>query len=213
MTPEELLNAIEGAASLREFVEANLLSRTPWIFQGNVTLFHNWRQAAARAAGINDDDIYLVGSAATGYSLSPLKLGKVFRHAKPGERYPSDLDIAIVNPGLFVTAWNILLRFDRVGSLRKLIRETQNFSLEELHTDIQQMRWNVYWGAISDQHVVSNTNVARVLRSLFSATTRTQPFIGHGPKARIYRRREDLVGYHEQSLQQTKEALYKRRRA
>jgi len=211
MAPDELLNAIASAPSLREFVEANLLSRVPWIFQGDEALFDKWRKAVAREATMNAQDVYLVGSAATGYSLSPLKPGRDFRHAVSGATYrPSDLDIAIVDSSFFEKAWNTILSFDRAGGLGRFLRNEHKYPWAEVGSEIEQMRKNVYWGSISYVHASSGTSIARVLRSLFAATTRSKPFIGHVAKARIYRRREDLLSYHEQSLQSVKEILGRR---
>lgn len=164
----------------------------------------------ARAAGVNANAIYLVGSAATGYSLSPTHPGRAFRPVTSASVRPSDIDIAIVDSKLFELAWNTVIKFDRRGGLSRLIRETYGYDPERINSDLSEMRRNVYWGAISHAYAVSGTQFAQVLLLLFAATTRSKPFVGHPPKARIYRRREDLVSYHEQSLQVTKENLIRR---
>jgi hypothetical protein len=211
MAPDELLGAIESARSLRDFVEASLLKRVPWIFQGNEALFISWRQTIAREASVNGDEVYLVGSAATGYSLSPDKPGRDFRPTGSTLMRPSDIDIAVVDSRLFESGWNTVLRFDGGGRLSRLIREAYQYEWDRVSSDIQEMRRNVYWGSISHVYAFSGTQFARVLRLLFAATTRSKPFVGHPPKARIYRRREDLVNYHEQSLRSTKQALIRLR--
>lgn len=114
MSPHDLFEAIASSPSHRAFVEENLLARVPWIFQGDATLFNAWRAAAAREVHIARENVFLVGSAATGFSLSPSKPGKDFRRAVSGASYrPSDLDIAIVDSTFFQEAWNTIVRFDR----------------------------------------------------------------------------------------------------
>ena len=210
MSPHDLFEAIASSPSHRAFVEENLLARVPWIFQGDATLFNAWRAAVAREVHIAPENVFLVGSAATGFSLSPSKPGKDFRRAVSGASYrPSDLDIAIVDSAFFQEAWNTIVRFDRGGALGRFLREAYGYKGYETSDDIKQMRQNVYWGAISHVHATSGTAIAQIFRSLFAATTRIRPFFGHAPKARVYRRREDLISYHEQSLQLVKEVLLK----
>lgn len=211
MESDDLLKAITDSSSLRDFVEAKVFSVVPWIFQGDATLFGAWRAALAKEVGITPDSVYLVGSAATGYSLNPTKPGDDFRRALTGvTNRPSDLDIAIVAPNFFERAWNSIIRFDKGGALGRFLREQYGYKGFETGDDIRQMRQNVYWGAISHVHATSGTDIARTFRNVFAATTRVRPFFGHPPKARIYRRREDLLNYHEQGLQMVKETLIKR---
>src|ERR1051326_819228 len=211
MEPDDLIKAITASSSVRDFVEANILSGIPWIFQGDTALFTAWRTAVAKEVGVAPDAIYLVGSAATGYSLNPTKPGENFRKALSGASpRPSDLDIAIVAPNFFEQAWNSIIRFDRGGALGRFLREQYGYKGFETGDDIRQMRQNVYWGAISYVHATSGADIARTFRYVFAATTRIRPLFGHQPKARIYRRREDLLSYHEQGVQLVKERLTKR---
>src|SRR5262249_14393666 len=161
--PDEVLSSIESVGSLREFVEANLLSRVPWIFNNDAQLFARWRRAVGRAAGVRANDVYLVGSGATGYSLSPTKPGSEFRQSGSASARPSDIDIAIVNFELFELAWNTIVRFDRGGRLNRLIRETYGYDHERVSKDLTEMRRNVYWGAISHAYAVSGTEFAQVV--------------------------------------------------
>src|SRR6266487_4096100 len=101
MTPADLLSSINSATSLRQFVEEHLLTRIPWIFHNDALLYSSWRSAVARGAGVNANAVYLVGSAATGYSLSPTQPGREFRPLNSTSGRPSDIDIAIVDSQLF----------------------------------------------------------------------------------------------------------------
>ena len=206
MNPAALLTIIEAATSNRDFVEKTLFSDTPWIFRGDASRYSEWRTTTARASGLTPDGIYLVGSAATGYSLSPFKPGREFRPIDPGVTHKSDIDIAVVNDELFVNSWNSILRYDRARRLSGALSGAWSHK-QPILQQIDRMRLNIYWGTISHAHTTQGSAESRVLRTLFSATTREDPFQGYDIKARIYRRREDLLSYHEQSLQQLKVKL------
>jgi hypothetical protein len=86
-----------------EFVDREILDRRPWIFASDET-FTEWRDGLARELNIPPDGISIVGSAATGFSLSPLKAGRPFRVQPDVAGMRSDVDIALVAPDLFTQA-------------------------------------------------------------------------------------------------------------
>lgn len=187
MTPAQLLEEIHAAPTLGAFLDARLFVALPWIFGDEAASFDAWRAAAAKTAGLSPESFVMVGSAAVGYSLSPRKPGRPFRPARGDER-PSDIDIAIVAPELFTTAWDMLVYSDRRRTLRRPWE------------DREKLRRDVYWGTISDFNVLPGTDAARMLRLIGAATSRQPRLLGHPPRIRIYRRREDLREYHENSL-------------
>src|SRR6266403_2948499 len=139
MEPDDLLKAITNSSSLRDVVEVNILSGVPWIFQGDTVLFTAWRTAVAKEVGVAPEGIYLVGSAATGYSLNPTKAGENFRQSPSGASHqPSDLDIAIVAPNFFEQAWNSIIRFDRGGALGRFLREQYGYNERRFPTYIHE---------------------------------------------------------------------------
>jgi len=69
------------------------------------------------------------------------------------------------------------------------------------------MRTDVYWGHITSATVPIGTPPSRQIRGVLAATTGQRPFRGHTAKARVYRRRVDLVGYHVQSLRALRREL------
>ena len=70
-TAVELRHAIEAAATISGVVETEILERIPWVFQGDADAFVDWRKSVAREISLRPNSVYLVGSAAVGYSLSP----------------------------------------------------------------------------------------------------------------------------------------------
>jgi hypothetical protein len=199
LEPNDLLTLLRAAPSLREFIQTKLLGAVPWIFKGDVEAFQDWRRAIAREAAVQEGALFVVGSAAVGFSLSPMKPGRPFQVVGLA-RQASDIDIAIVDAQLFEQCWNTLVRYDRArglgGVLARPILQT-----------VEKMRLDVYWGMVSHSNTVPGTDEARRLRLLFAATSRRPPFLGHEPRARVYRRLDDLISYHEVSLRQLVETL------
>ncbi|HVE70985.1 MAG TPA: hypothetical protein VNI54_06420 [Thermoanaerobaculia bacterium] len=194
-----LLRRVRSADSIRHFVETELLGSVPWIFSGDETRFGDWRTRVATAANLNATAIHLVGSASTGYSLSPLKPGRAFRRVGARDTKPSDIDIAIIDARLFLDVWDVIVGYDRRHQLRRILPRS---GYQPADDELVRVRQNVYWGTIAHTSAPPGTDVSRRFRSVFSATTRDRPFLGHPAKARVYRRRDDLVAYHEQSVQQ-----------
>ncbi len=194
LEPNDLLALLRAAPSLREFIQTRLLNAVPWIFKGNVEAFREWRRGITREAALQEDAVFVVGSAAVGFSLSPMKPGRPFQVVGLA-RQASDIDIAIVDDRLFEQCWNTLVRYDRVRALGA-------FLARPIPQTVEKMRLDVYWGTVSHSNAVPGTDEARRLRLLFAATSRRPPFLGHEPRARVYRRLDDLISYHEASLRQ-----------
>jgi hypothetical protein len=143
MTKDELKELL-NAQTNEQFVDRELLGREPWIF-GNLSAEYTiWRKSIAAILSVQADSILIVGSAAMGYSLSPLKPARIFR--RPGTAAAaSDVDVALVDEKLFKEAWNTILIFDRGRSLR--------ISLEER----TKTRVDVYWGVVAQRSLPANT--------------------------------------------------------
>jgi hypothetical protein len=207
MDPQILLTTLEAFPSTGRFVEEQLLGGIPWIFDRDAASFRSWRSEVASAAKLDSDSVYLVGSAATGYSLSPRKAGRPFKRI--GANNASDIDIAVVDSTLFALMWNTIVAYDRNRTLLSALAESSNRPL--MPDRISRVRLQVYWGTVSSSDSLPGTTEAQRLRSLFAATSRREPFLGHAVRARVYRRRRDLIAYHVQSLQQVIETLKQRR--
>src|SRR5262249_55934440 len=94
-----------------EFVDTEIINRRPWIFTSDDE-HASWSGAVAAALQLDKDRIHIVGSAATGYSLSPYKAGRPFKKVGSGV-LASDIDLAITSAELFEDAWNTIIAFDR----------------------------------------------------------------------------------------------------
>lgn len=192
MARQDALTLLDSATDAQ--IATRMLTRTPWIFSGDLAAFALWRAAVAEEAACTPEGVYVVGSSVFGYSLSPLKAGRDFRRGgRPGDR--SDIDVVIVSDVLFDDAWNAL----RIGDANRSLHGTRE-TRDRLRTD-------VYWGFVGNTNVPAGTGPARMLRGAMAATTARPPFRGHTAKARVYRRHDDVIDYHVQSLRSLRKEL------
>jgi hypothetical protein len=94
-----------------ELVSRIVLERLPFKFESKEQYFH-WRHMLAEGLQVDPRDVLLVGSAATGRSLSARKRFQVFSSR-------SDVDIAVISTSYFDRAWQwfrtantTILKFD-----------------------------------------------------------------------------------------------------
>lgn len=186
MTREELKRLLADREN--DELVAEILDRRPWIFAADQE--HDlWSSSVAAVLQIGKEDIRIVGSAATGYSLSPYKAGRPFRAIAAGKQ-ASDIDIAIISKEIFEEAWNTIVGVDRKKRLR----------LSEADRD--KMRTDVYWGLVGHRSLPANTGVTRRILIAMAVAGKSPPVRGQKIRCRIYRRCDDLRAYHTVSLQQ-----------
>jgi len=76
----------------------------------------NLKSSIAKALSVSINEIYIVGSSKTGFSMNPQKMGFSFdeSYLKSGEeKDKSDIDVAIVSEPLFDNLANLLFRYTR----------------------------------------------------------------------------------------------------
>jgi hypothetical protein len=193
MTRGELRSLLNSRTD-GEFVDREILESRPWIFDAAES-YQTWRTSVASELGLEPHNVRIVGSAATGFSLSPLKPGRPFRRLEGADAQTSDIDIALIAPSLFVVAWETILYLDRRHRLGKA------------HEALGKIRLDVYWGLVGQQSLPRNTDPARSILSAMSVAGRMPPLRGYPIRCRIYRRVEDLRAYHTESLRQLRREL------
>jgi hypothetical protein len=171
----------------REVADRAILNRRPWIFASDGD-YGAWQALIRDVLGAEAVEIRIVGSAATGFSLSPLKPGRPFR-ALGGRADNSDIDLAVISPQLFEGSWNALITYDReIG-----------FGGSD---DANRMRMGVYNGFITSRAIPRSTPASRWFTKISAAVNRVPPFRGYPLRFRAYRRMDDLRAYHVHSLRQ-----------
>jgi hypothetical protein len=163
MTREQLRDLLADTADL-DFVCRNLLGRRPWIFDSDEK-YHTWRETLASGLNLQTRNIVVVGSAATGFCLSPLKPGRPFRHLN-NPVGASDIDIAFIDDALFTQGWNIILSFDRTRQLR-LVEDAR-----------EKLRVDIYWGLVANRSIPKNTDSSRFLLTALAVAAESHLFEG-----------------------------------
>jgi hypothetical protein len=176
MFPEPLRSYL--ASQPFDALAADLLDTNPWLCGELGFIFADWSTRALASAGRPHAALFLMGSAALGYSLNPTKAGRAFGRLETGR--PSDLDFALVDSQLFDQAWGEMKKDDRLG---------HSWGITESD------RQHVYWGRIAPRAIPNRTRPSREISGLTSAVRRSPEFRGYKASIRLYRERVDLEAY------------------
>lgn len=164
----------------------DMLDANPWFCERNSVDFSEFTEDLLSEHDRPHAELFLVGSAALGFSLAPTKAGRRFRPLG-GDQPASDFDVAMVDATLFEEIWNSMTQRDREGA---------RWSRERDHR-------NVYWGRIDQKRVPRRTSPRRLVLNISSGIRRAEPFRGHSTSVRVYRRRVDLHHYTKDGLRKT----------
>jgi len=102
----------ELSTSVGDVVNRRVFGGDPWVFRDDPKHYALLKAHLVGALGISADGITVVGSAKIGFSLSPDTFGRPFSDS-------SDVDVVIVDLGLFDELWNVLLDWRYPWHLRK----------------------------------------------------------------------------------------------
>lgn len=160
-----------------------LVTSNPWLCEEIGLNFDAWAKPVLKAQGLSGATLYLVGSAATGFSLRAEYPGRLFRKVGDTEG-PSDLDLGVVDKKLFESCW------------RKMVESERGINS---YLDVRD-RAHVYWGRIDGHKLPYRAHLRITLRELQNAVRRSREFRGYPATVRIYRHLDDLIGYIEYSI-------------
>jgi hypothetical protein len=205
MEQSALLEELNVYGGLRGFVDTVIMGRTPWIFTGDGAGFADWRERVGEAGKVQAGGLFVVGSAGTGYSLRPDQPGQPFRPIGSGP-HASDLDVAIVDAGLFHSVWDEVVEKDRGGGLVGPVRGVFGRS-RPISALMEEVRVNVYWGLVADRLSTPGSATGAQVRALSAEATRLSPTLGLRFRGRIYRRAEDMRQYHLIALRRLQRAV------
>lgn len=161
------------------FVSLRILECHPSLFGGDELAYFDWRRRVGQGLGVDPSDIILVGSAATGFSLSPQKQFRPF-----GDR--SDIDVAVVSHLHFEIAWDALRR---VGAKKydwpRKAREALDDHRERL----------IYWGTIATDRLLAHLPYGADWAKATSPIQDAAPVDSRRINYRIYRDMDSLRAY------------------
>lgn len=109
------INANEEESLLRHFIVNNV----PFVFKEKPMLYEQLTKYVGDKLKIAASEIKLIGSAKTGFSISPKTYGKAFGNH-------SDLDFSIINEQIFLQLENEYLKWSSLYKQQKIQPTNQN---------------------------------------------------------------------------------------
>ncbi len=182
--------------SPREIVDRVLLTAVPHVFGENRSDYTAFRKQLAAGLQVSPDGIFIVGSAMTGFCLSPDNYPRRF-----GDE--SDVDVVVCDAEMFDRIWFQLLQWDhpnRYGGVYGLERDT-----------VVKWRKDIYWGWVRpDKLMTPSLNRRRGLKSVqeigsrwfetFKLVANHPPLFGREISGRLYRTLEHVIMYHADGI-------------
>lgn len=166
------------------FVGHWILERTPYIFDKNLNAYSKWRHLLAKGLNIDACDIIIIGSASTGFSLSPYKNYKWFD-------LNSDVDVAIISQYYFDISWQFLRG---LGSERYSFTNTEQDSVKE-HTNRL-----IYWGTVAADRLLPRLPFGTQWMEVLEKMSRESPVDGRKINVRLYKDFTALRAYQTDSI-------------
>jgi hypothetical protein len=172
-----------------DFVSHFLFEPIPFIFNGDLKLWIDWKSHLGSLIDIDPYDMVLTGSSAVGFSLNPNKNFKRFDEN-------SDIDCGIVSNYYFDVAWRYLRNaqtnwLSLPGSTKKAIKDhRQHF---------------VFMGTIATDRILGQLPFGRTWLHALEAMANVGPTEGRSVKLRIYKDYGALRHYQTHGLSRLRE--------
>ena len=190
MTREALLNDLRTLPP-DGFLESHLFDRVPAVFQGDRTLYIQWKRELANQIEVDPACFLLVGTAATGISLNPTNNFKPFDEN-------SDIDVAVVSHHHFNEAW----RYLRLNGARRLTIDTRTRNAWDEH-----VKRYVYWGTIATDRLLGVLPFGLQWLKATTHMAQVNPTEGREINLRLYADFDSLRIYQTIGVRIAREAL------
>ncbi len=178
--------------SVKGFLEEHVFDRVPHVFADNRSLFIEWKRALGAAIEVDPACLTVVGSAAVGCSLNPIKNFKAFDEA-------SDVDVAVVSHYHFTVAW----RYLRTNSVRRMqIDERTRIAWDE------HVKRYIYWGTIATDKLLGVLPFGLQWLNSQTRMSSIDPTKGRVVNLRIYTDYESLRSYQVMSVKNVRDSLF-----
>lgn len=193
-----------------DIMQEHLFEGLPFVFRDTPQTLGVLKSHLAAELGVDASNIVVVGSARLGFSLNPDKFPRQFSDT-------SDIDIVIVDKGLFDKVWTTLLRWNYPRRLVKLGKADGDW--------VYQRRKDIYWGWFTPDRIrfegISYPDALQPLRDLstrwFNAFHSLSQYSDHAELARreasgrLYRTWSHASLYHEEGLRVLRSTLLQTR--
>jgi hypothetical protein len=153
----------------KAFVENHFFDRIPAIFGENRSKFTFWKRSLGERIEVDPACITVVGSAATGVSLNPVKNFKLFDDQ-------SDVDVAIISPYHFAIGW----RYLRMNGARRLRVDHRTRNAWDDHA-----KHYIYWGTLATDRLLGVLPFGVQWLAAKSAMATMDPTAGRSVNLRI----------------------------
>jgi hypothetical protein len=174
------------------FLEEHLFDCVPHVFSGDRAAYVGWKRALSAAIDVDPACLTVVGSAAVGCSLNPVKNLKAFDNK-------SDVDVAVVSHYHFTVAW----RYLRMNGTRRLKVDARTRIAWDEH-----MKKYIYWGTIATDRLLGILPFGLQWIKATSQMGFIDPTKGRYVNLRIYADYEALRTYQMISVRNIRESLY-----
>jgi hypothetical protein len=174
------------------FLEMYLYDRIPMLFSDDRTQYIAWKRQLADSIEVDPACITIVGSAATGTSLSPSKNFKPFDDT-------SDVDVAIISSHHFNVSW----RYLRMNGERRLRVDARTRIAWDEH-----VKRYIYWGTIATDRLLGILPFGLQWLAATTKMSGTSPTEGRTINLRIYADYESLRAYQLHSVQAARDSLF-----
>jgi hypothetical protein len=183
LTKDDLLNYLR-ARRRSELIKEHLLGGLPFVFRDNEAAYRNFASVLSAQFVTPREDICIIGSARTGFSLDPERFGAPFSGA-------SDVDTIVVNAERFDKAWYELARFAN----RTYLLSGRERTAYQKHRDN-----NVFFGFIEPDGMPNVLSMATLWFRTLKAVGRIREVSAHGVNGRLYRTWEHVRAHQMYSL-------------
>jgi len=178
--------------SASAFLEDHLFDCVPHVFADDRASYVIWKRTLGTALEVDPACLTLVGSAALGYSLNPVKNLRQFDSS-------SDVDVAVVSHYHFTVAW----RYLRTNSTRRVNVDTRTRTAWDEHKN----RY-IYWGTIATERLLGILPFGLQWLRATTQMGQIDPTKGRDVNLRIYSDYEALRSYQILSVRNVRNALY-----
>jgi hypothetical protein len=173
------------------FMSKWMFDRVPHVFGGDIGQYNAWRQALARNLDVAYCELLVIGSAATGRSLSPHKNLSLFSAN-------SDIDVAIVSARYFEEGWRWMRE---LGATRYQLPSPAQHWVKE------HERRLVYWGMIASDQLLPHLPFGPRWLVPMSAAANNDRIENRDINIRIYRDFAALEGSLLYSIKRVRQRL------
>lgn len=178
-----------GAASV--LASDLVLERVPAVFKDDWEQFRQWRRTLAGLIEVDPCDVVFTGSAAVGISLNPLKGMSSFDD-------DSDIDIAVISPFHFDTAWRVLRK-----------KKSSQVTEQEWGYIEEHKNYYIFEGCIALDRILHLMPFAVLWKSAFSKMGNQKPTEDRDVKVRLYRDNDSLRLYQSFGIEKLQIAINK----